>query len=85
MKFIQTFTVIGSHQFPIDMLRYDGCFPTSESDSEVISRGCSTGDPGAWSVNLTRYISQKNELPTIGRWASFLAEVKPDSIVTRKS
>ncbi len=33
-----TYTVEGSGHFPIDMLRYDSCFPASEPDAHMIER-----------------------------------------------
>lgn len=67
MKYSQCFYVMGSGTFPFDMLRYDGCFPASQDavvalDSEV---------PGNRSIQMRRYVSAKDQLPTAGRWASF--------------
>jgi hypothetical protein len=68
--------VEGKIPFPMDMLRYDACFPASESDSYMID------------ASINRYVSQKNVngrysvrlksrrlnrawAPTGARWASF--------------
>ncbi len=82
LKYKQTFTVKGTFQFPIDMRRYDGCFPFDESDRGKIERAMDTGcDP--WEVKLMRY-ETKNHLPTIDRWRSFCAEVVIESVETTK-
>jgi hypothetical protein len=55
--------VEGSGSFPIDMLRYDKCWPSTESDSITIT------DEGLRSVTLT--YSGIVPQPTNGRWNSF--------------
>lgn len=60
--------------FPIDMLRYDGCYPATESDSNKII--WSITDDGSLSVNaleikLVRAGAEKNWWPTGDRWQSF--------------
>ncbi len=83
LKYKQTFTVKGKFQFPIDMLRYDGCFPFDESDGGKIERAMDAGcDP--WEVKLMRYVETKNNLRTIDRWRSFCAEVVTESVETTK-
>jgi hypothetical protein len=60
-----TFTVEGKNDFPFDMLRYDLCWPASESDSSLIS--FSITQPGR-----ERTIKLKGLTgPTPRRWASF--------------
>jgi hypothetical protein len=34
---LKTFIVEGSGLFPVDMLRYDACWPTTSSDSALIA------------------------------------------------
>lgn len=62
---IYTFTVIGNDDFPIDMLRYDLCYPKSQADASEITKTfrARTGD---YRVTL---ISSK--APTEERWGSF--------------
>ena len=56
-----TFTVEGSSPFPIDMLRYDLCWPAKADDAAWIPRSGSG-----------RHINLKGlKTPTIGRWESF--------------
>ena len=75
-----TFTVRGSGAFPIDMLRYDACFPASER-----------GDWGDWDwadgsrdIKLRKVHDGKNPHLTPRRWESFTWKLLPESIETRK-
>lgn len=72
-RYLYMFTVSGSSPFPIDMLRYDRCWPESESDSGSISATARNRPHGARFVTLTGH-----HPPTDGRWASFGWTVHPD-------
>ena len=70
--FVQTFAVIGKGSFPIDMLRYDHCFPDSESDAAVIEASFRPRDAGVERrVILRRHVERSGDFPTYMRWASF--------------
>lgn len=59
---LRHFTVTGSGQFPMDMLRYDNCWPYTSEDAVNMT------EHGRRSIHLvTRY----RGAPTAGRWASF--------------
>ena len=67
------FTVLGRGGFPMDMLRYDGCYPKSEKDTvtmqsdglrEVMLHKTLNWGPGNWG-------HPKVWSPTVGRWNSF--------------
>ena len=74
-KYYQTFTVTTKFQFPIDMLRYDGCFPHTEIDAGAISRNL-TDQTRPITVQIGRYVTNKRMCePTIERWASFGCKV----------
>lgn len=60
------FTVRGSGQFPVDMLRYDGCFPSSQDD---VAFAFTQRDER--SVTLVSYTSMKQTRVTPARWESF--------------
>lgn len=65
-------TIEGFGAFPIDMLRYDCCFPERESeDSYVIGQSHYPGLDERWTV---RVLSHKPQ-PTLRRWESFLCRV----------
>lgn len=66
---IVRFVVEGSGEFPIDMLRYDSCFPSKESES----RGIASDRRDLRRVTLEHRGS--GQAPTIGRWKSFLWNV----------
>ncbi len=57
------FTVRGRGQFPIDMLRYDSCWPYTSMDSSYIS-----DESGGREVTL---LTNSPNAPTHGRWKSF--------------
>jgi hypothetical protein len=63
---VWTFVVHGDDQFPIDMLRYDLCYPKSETDSHEIERSFRPREHGDRRVTL---VSSKH--PTEERWGSF--------------
>ena len=62
------FEVQGSGDFPVDMLRYDRCFPTL-SDSAV-AIGMTRNAPKR-SVSLRSIHQYRDWKPTTGRWQSF--------------
>ena len=64
------FEVTGSDQFPIDMLRYDTCFPLYESDSTIIRRSLRGVDDGVQIVALGHW-GPSSWVPTGGRWKSY--------------
>lgn len=59
------YTVQGGGTFPVDMLRYDSCYPCdTESALNMLS------DTG-----LRKVVVMSSEAPTVARWASFLWDV----------
>lgn len=65
----KTFVVSGNGHFPLDMLRYDCCWPATSIDASVIER---MGDlpHGERDVPIGLTTASKNA-PTVGRWKSF--------------
>ena len=62
-------TTIG---FPIDMLRYDHCWPKSEEDSMKIANSFNImNETGVEVVILRSNNENKSWTPTSGRWESF--------------
>jgi hypothetical protein len=61
------FAVVGSGEFPFDMLRYDKCWPASQADSGRMP------DPALVGVlGRQRRIEMHGLVkPTAGRWRSF--------------
>ena len=74
MKMI-TFTVKGRGRFPIDMLRYDGAYPTFGSDAGAIDGSLDDRFESymkPWTVELTGW---GLGAPTVARWESFGCKV----------
>lgn len=71
----QTFKVTFRGHFPLDMLRYDMCFPDSEEDVAIIYDSIAISPLKGTTVTLARWVRGKKELPTADRWESFLAKV----------
>jgi hypothetical protein len=69
MMYIQDFVVepvAADSPFPLDMLRYDRCWPATSQDAVALLR-----DPArATRVHLRRWISAPDVVPT-ERWRSF--------------
>ncbi len=68
---MQFFVVKGIGRFPIDMLRYDECYPRTSEDGIKIEQAV-TGELRKWEVSMC---SNNRHAPTIGRWESFLSHV----------
>ena len=60
------FVVEGGGEFPYDMLRYDACYPTEESEA----RSLDSAERAVRRVTL-EHRGEKSWKPTEGRWASF--------------
>lgn len=58
---------VGNGEFPFDMLRYDHCFPASESDSGEMGRNHYQHDRA---VIVAKYRQQPGRW-TVDRWQSF--------------
>lgn len=68
----QRFVVRGTGRFPIDMLRYDACWPASSEDARKITESITdpaTGLDGMLTIALA--IAPGYSEPTIARWQSF--------------
>lgn len=67
---LKTFTVEGSHAFPIDMLRYVPCWPANETDSAAVA--------GSHTRRVTLETFSAAEIEP-ERWKSFLWRVVEDT------
>lgn len=67
------FAVIGSGVFPLDMLRYDRCYPQTERDANVAQGHSLIAE--ARVVNLESPGNQRHWQPCAARWRSFGWEV----------
>lgn len=76
------FRVAGHFQFPLDMLRYDSCWPASQEDVCKLSRKAEgILDLGVELLHADRTRAWK---PTDGRWQSFGWRVVPGSVSQHK-
>jgi hypothetical protein len=76
------FTVEGTYPFPVDMLRYDACWPATSEDAVQLGESCSftrrmnrkdnevTNDNTKRKRQVKLYTNAQNR-PTVGRWESF--------------
>jgi len=66
------FTVEGTGHFPHDMLRYDGCWPSTSEDASKISFyiHLEPDKEAKRKIQLTS-VGHKDWKPTLGRWQSF--------------
>lgn len=62
---IQKFEVTGEGNFPLDMLRYDTCYPSTQMDVSLM------GLTSLRVLFLSRRVQNRNDQPTIERWKSF--------------
>lgn len=69
---LKGFKVTGRGQFPLDMLRYDGCWPARPEDVELM-RGDVRSQPRTISL-----VTISHHAPTAGRWESFGWTVRTD-------
>ena len=80
------FNVHGAAAFPIDMLRYDGCYPASGKDSARLEDSLRRSSSTSSSKPITlEHIGEGRGAfvawnPTNGRWESFGWHVDPASI-----
>jgi hypothetical protein len=70
---IYHFVVEGAGLFPIDMLRYDACWPHTEGDSHIIER--SREDYSKVQVTLSAVYNGGTHHPCAERWKSFTWKV----------
>lgn len=74
--YIHSITITGRGSFPLDMLRYDRCFPASEIDANAIARTFEHHEN--WEITVSKYTDKRNlclgtdnEIWNLARWASF--------------
>ena len=84
--YITNFTVKGSYTFPVDMLRYDACYPTyTDAAVKLVTGGTNMAAVDEdYMVQLAHAHPTRGWQPTIARWASFGFEVMQSRIRTAK-
>lgn len=76
--FVNTFAVEGFGEFPVDMLRYDTCWPLGEADAYRIQDPDQRGAKRVVSLRKESKLRVDAERITVRRWASFGWVVLPD-------
>ena len=90
MPYVQTFKVRGSGNFPLDMLRYEQCFPDTSEDSinmaSVGTVGTIYGEdiPPTRNITLRRYTIERFRPVSRARWSSFGWQYVNASLSERK-
>jgi hypothetical protein len=82
--FVQNAVVSGRSAFPLDMLRYDSCFPATQDDVGKIITSTER-DPKKRSeedvyIAIRRVVGNSSHPWTEGRWASFGWHLKPSTV-----
>lgn len=73
--------------FPIDMLRYDGCYPATENDSGEIVETMARRreEPKVMApIKVKKITTNARWYPQTGRWESFGWRVDDESVEKRK-
>jgi len=68
--YLHFFTVEGTNVFPVDMLRYDSCWPVTSEDAVQIGSAIRRDHFGTNPRRSIRLMTENHE-PTTKRWASF--------------
>jgi hypothetical protein len=69
---VYIFNVTGSGQFPLDMLRYDSCYPATQTDvTKITDSIVDYRALGTRTVKVICRASRKGWEPAAVRWASF--------------
>ena len=71
------FTVTGVGPFPVDMMRFEECWPEGIADANAIERSFTEG-AGRVQVRLCCEQTAAMSRPTAKRWESFNWRVVPD-------
>ncbi len=69
---VKQFTVEGMGTFPIDMLRYDRCWPRTGADAAMVQEEHRTaGGRATRHVDIVTHVRPGQSWPTIDRWRSY--------------
>jgi hypothetical protein len=74
--YLHKFRVRGVGQFPLDMLRYDRCFPDTGDDAAGLHSDCRIRRE----ITLIAANREPYWKPTEGRWSSFLWSVVKEKV-----
>lgn len=83
--YIHTIAVEGGGEFPIDMMRYDRCWPATEADSGYSYSPIRGGAAGLRTVRVQAHSGTKANPFTAGRWQSFGWRIQSDTHSVQES
>lgn len=69
--YTKDFTVRGKAYFPVDMLRYDECFPVDSADASNIEKALDGTSDEVFAVKLRHQTENRYWMPNEARWKSF--------------
>lgn len=72
------FTVVGNGPFPLDMLRYDSCWPKTQADVQVVYY---SHHEGRHTLDRRAVTLSGGQRPTEARWASFGYKVEATAVI----
>ncbi len=81
LKYAHFAIIRGSGAFPIDMLRYDSCYPFREEDARKIESVSNPmiGDNDPWEIRVKKHSElARHARWTPERWKSFRCELVED-------
>jgi len=68
---LKRFSVEGSGEFPLDMLRFDRCWPSGAGDAAQIGAHYGMADPEAVRARTVALETAEKYAPNRQRWLSF--------------
>ena len=71
VQYTHLFTVTGRNVFPVDMLRYDMCWPVTSEDAVTIGAAIRRDRFGSADGTRSVRLMTTEHPPTDGRWKSF--------------
>lgn len=78
------FEVRGRGRFPVDMLRYDGAFPSRSEDARAVEETFEVPSPAAKEIEIpTIRLESAFHAPTVARWRSFGWLVTTEEVYSR--
>ena len=83
-RFEHKFIVTGQSPFPVDMLRFDSCFPETAKDSAVIQSSLQNPEPENRSVRLVCVVHRKSWRPAADRWRARGWAVEDHMVILRE-
>jgi hypothetical protein len=69
--YVHSAQIQGTGPFPVDMLRYDACWPCVTKDAERLAATFAQPTTTRWTVEVQQYTPLKQHNFSVKRWESF--------------